>query len=42
MEDKAFDIAPMRALLGFEPVLFDVGLARTFADSSVGRPSAAM
>jgi len=42
MEDKAFDIAPMRALLGFEPVSLDVGLARTFADSSAGRPSAAM
>ena len=29
-EDKAFDIAPMRALLGFEPVPLEVGLARSF------------
>jgi nucleoside-diphosphate-sugar epimerase len=29
-EDKAFDIAAMRALLGFEPVSLEIGLARTF------------
>ncbi len=29
-EDKAFDIAPMRALLRFEPVPLEVGLARSF------------
>ncbi len=29
-EDKAFDIAPMRALLRFEPVPLDVGLALSF------------
>jgi uncharacterized protein YbjT (DUF2867 family) len=29
-EDKAFDIAPMRALLCFEPVPLEVGLARSF------------
>jgi uncharacterized protein YbjT (DUF2867 family) len=32
-EDKAFDIAPMRALLGFEPVPLEIGLARTFTAS---------
>jgi uncharacterized protein YbjT (DUF2867 family) len=32
-EDKAFDIAPMRALLCFEPMPLDVGLARTFVAS---------
>jgi uncharacterized protein YbjT (DUF2867 family) len=30
LEDKAFDIAPMRALLGIEPVPLHEGLARTF------------
>jgi uncharacterized protein YbjT (DUF2867 family) len=29
-EDKAFDIEPMRALLCFEPVPLEVGLARSF------------
>jgi uncharacterized protein YbjT (DUF2867 family) len=29
-EDKAFDIAPMRALLRLEPVPLEVGLARSF------------
>jgi nucleoside-diphosphate-sugar epimerase len=29
-EDKAFDIAPMRAALGFEPLSLAEGLARTF------------
>lgn len=29
-EDKAFDIAPMRALLRFEPVPLEIGLARSF------------
>jgi len=29
-EHKAFDIAPMRALLGIEPVLLEIGLARSF------------
>jgi uncharacterized protein YbjT (DUF2867 family) len=29
-EDKAFDIAPMRALLRFEPVPLETGLARSF------------
>lgn len=31
-EDKAFDIAPMRAALGFEPVALAEGLAATFRD----------
>ena len=31
LEDKAFDIAPMRARLGIEPVPLVEGLARTFA-----------
>ena len=30
-EDKAFDIAPMRSALGFEPVPLEEGLAQTFA-----------
>jgi nucleoside-diphosphate-sugar epimerase len=30
MEDKAFDIAPMRAILGFTPIPLAEGLARTF------------
>lgn len=30
MEDKAFDIGPMRRLLGIEPVALAEGLARTF------------
>jgi uncharacterized protein YbjT (DUF2867 family) len=30
MEDKAFDIGPMRALLGIEPMPLSDGLARTF------------
>ena len=30
LEDKAFDIAPMRAWLGFEPMPLADGLARTF------------
>ena len=30
-EDKAFDIAPMRRLLGIEPIPLAEGLARTFA-----------
>jgi uncharacterized protein YbjT (DUF2867 family) len=33
VEDKAFDIAPMRALLGVEPVSLANGLAQTFAPS---------
>lgn len=32
-EDKAFDIEPMRRLLGVEPVPLQTGLARTFAAS---------
>ena len=31
VEDKAFDIAPMRALLGVEPISLTTGLAMTFA-----------
>lgn len=31
LEDKAFDIAPMRQMLGVEPVSLETGLARTFA-----------
>ena len=31
LEDKAFDIAPMRATLGIEPIPLAEGLARTFA-----------
>ena len=31
MEDKAFDIAPMRDLLRFEPIPLELGLARSFA-----------
>lgn len=30
LEDKAFDVGPMRERLGVEPVPLDVGLARTF------------
>jgi len=33
MEDKAFDIGPMRDLLGVEPISLTEGLARTFAPS---------
>jgi nucleoside-diphosphate-sugar epimerase len=33
VEDKSFDIAPMRDLLGVEPVSLAEGLARTFAPS---------
>jgi uncharacterized protein YbjT (DUF2867 family) len=33
VEDKAFDIGPMRALLGVEPVPLAEGLARTFPPS---------
>jgi nucleoside-diphosphate-sugar epimerase len=31
LEDKAFDIEPMRQTLGVEPITLDTGLARTFA-----------
>ncbi len=31
LEDKAFDIAPMRQILGVSPIPLDEGLARTFA-----------
>ena len=31
LEDKAFDIAPARAALGFDPIPLHEGLARTFA-----------
>lgn len=31
LEDKAFDIGPMRAMLGFDPMPLEAGLARTFA-----------
>ncbi|HET6306786.1 MAG TPA: NAD(P)H-binding protein [Rhodopila sp.] len=31
LEDKAFDIGPMRAVLGIEPISLADGLARTFA-----------
>jgi len=31
VEDKAFDIGPMRDLLGIEPISLDAGLALTFA-----------
>ena len=31
LEDKAFDIAPARARLGFDPIPLQEGLARTFA-----------
>ena len=34
LEDKAFDVAPMIAALGFTPVALDAGLARTFGASS--------
>ena len=30
LEDKDFDIAPMRAMLGFDPIGLEEGLARTF------------
>ncbi|HEY2133330.1 MAG TPA: NADH-ubiquinone oxidoreductase [Acetobacteraceae bacterium] len=33
LEDKDFDIAPMRAVLGIEPVALETGLARLFARS---------
>jgi nucleoside-diphosphate-sugar epimerase len=33
VEDKAFDIAPMRAVLGIEPIPLAEGLALTFAPS---------
>jgi uncharacterized protein YbjT (DUF2867 family) len=36
-EDKAFDIAPMRALLGIEPVPLEVGLARSFTGTETVR-----
>ena len=31
LEDKAFDIGPMQATLGFDPMSIEAGLARTFA-----------
>jgi nucleoside-diphosphate-sugar epimerase len=31
LEDKAFDVAPMRQILGIEPISLQEGLARTFA-----------
>lgn len=31
LEDKAFEIAPMRQVLGISPIALDEGLARTFA-----------
>ena len=31
LEDKAFDVGPMRATLGVEPIPLEEGLARTFA-----------
>jgi uncharacterized protein YbjT (DUF2867 family) len=31
LEDKAFDVAPMRQILGIEPIPLQEGLARTFA-----------
>ena len=31
LEDKAFDVAPMREVLGIEPVELEAGLALTFA-----------
>ena len=37
-EDKAFDIGPMRALLGIDPIGLDEGLARTFAPGPGRRP----
>jgi nucleoside-diphosphate-sugar epimerase len=36
LEDKAFDIGPMRATLGCEPMPLEEGLARTFAGSHKG------
>jgi nucleoside-diphosphate-sugar epimerase len=33
LEDKAFDIAPARAVLGFDPIALHEGLARTFGAS---------
>mgnify|MGYP005812618191 CR=1 FL=1 len=33
LEDKAFDIAPMRAALGVDPMSLEEGLARTFRPS---------
>jgi nucleoside-diphosphate-sugar epimerase len=33
LEDKAFDIGPMRAMLGVDPMPLEEGLARTFARS---------
>ncbi len=36
LEDKAFDIAPMRARLGVQPISLADGLARTFAAANTG------
>ncbi len=38
MEDKAFDIAPMRQILGIEPLPLAEGLARTFMRSQNRHP----
>jgi nucleoside-diphosphate-sugar epimerase len=38
-EDKAFDIEPMRRLLGMEPIPLQAGLARTFAALHLDAPA---
>jgi hypothetical protein len=38
MEDKAFDTAPMRTLLGIEPIRLEQGLALTFPPRAEPRP----
>ena len=38
LEDKAFDIAPMRAALNVQPIALPEGLARTFAPTGRRRP----
>ncbi len=37
LEDKAFDIAPMRRMLGIDPMPLDAGLALTFQEHASGR-----
>lgn len=38
LEDKAFDIGPMRRMLGVEPMPLDTGLALTFQEYGDARP----
>ncbi len=40
LEDKAFDIGPMRDRLGIEPVALEPGLARTFSPVAKSNASA--